>query len=157
MRSVDAPDLDAAARFLDALRRAVLPCLALALPPAGGIALYVRDQVEAALARGHVRAARARGLTRRRVLVRHALRSVLLPVVNLFGLALPGIVGGSVVVETLFAWPGMGRLAYQAVLARDEPLILGCACAGTAAVILGSLLADLAGAALHPRVREEVP
>jgi peptide/nickel transport system permease protein len=154
MRSIDAASLAALPRLLDALGHLALPCLSLALPGAAGVALYVRDQMRAVLGRGFVRAARARGLGDRQAEVRHALRAALLPVVALFGLALPAFLGGSVAIEVLFAWPGLGRLAYQAVLARDAPLILGCACLSSALVVLGGLLADLLAAALDPRARE---
>ena len=86
----------------------------------------------------------------------HGMGNALLPIANLFGLALPALIGGSVVIEVIFAWPGMGRLMYQAVLARDEPLILGCACAASLSVVGGSLIADLICAAADPRVREAV-
>jgi peptide/nickel transport system permease protein len=154
MRSIDAHELSPLARVTDIAWHLVLPCLALALPAAGGIALYVRDEVAAALARAFARASRARGLSERRVLWRHGLAHALLPLAQLFGLVLPGVVGGSVLVEVLFAWPGMGRLLHQAVLARDAPLVLGCTWAGTVAVILGSLVADLLSALVDPRVGE---
>jgi peptide/nickel transport system permease protein len=154
MHSLDAATLSALPRLLDTVRHLVLPCLALVLPTAAGIALYVRDQVRAALDLGFVSAARARGLGWRQAELRHALRAALLPVVALFGLAIPGILGGSVAIEVLFAWPGLGRLAYQAVLARDTPLILGCTCVASLLVVAGGLLADLLAAALDPRARE---
>ena len=154
MHSLDAATLSALPRLLDTARHLVLPCLALVLPTAAGIALYVRDQVRAALDLGFVSAARARGLGWRQAELRHALRAALLPVVALFGLAIPGILGGSVAIEVLFAWPGLGRLAYQAVLARDTPLILGCTCVASLLVVGGGLLADLLSAALDPRARE---
>ena len=154
MHAVDAASLAPLPRLLDTLRHMVLPVLALVLPAAAGITLYVRDRMRASLGRGFVSAARARGLGNRQAELRHALRHALLPVVALFGLALPGLFGGSVVIEVLFAWPGLGRLAYQAVLARDLPLILGCTCLASALVILGSLVADLLAAALDPRARE---
>jgi len=154
MHSLDAATLSALPRLLDTVRHLVLPCLALVLPTAAGIALYVRDQVRAALDLGFVSAARARGLGWRQAELRHALRAALLPVVALFGLAIPGILGGSVAIEVLFAWPGLGRLAYQAVLARDTPLILGCTCVASLLVVAGGLLADLLSAALDPRARE---
>jgi peptide/nickel transport system permease protein len=154
MHSLDASTLSALPRLLDTVRHLVLPCLALVLPTAAGIALYVRDQVRAALDLGFVSAARARGLGWRQAELRHALRAALLPVVALFGLAIPGILGGSVAIEVLFAWPGLGRLAYQAVLARDTPLILGCTCVASLLVVAGGLLADLLAAALDPRARE---
>jgi len=154
MQSLDAPALRALPRLLDTVRHLALPCLALVLPTAAGIALYVRDQVRAAFDLGFVSAARARGLAWRQAELRHALRAALLPVVALFGLALPGILGGSVAIEVLFAWPGLGRLAYQAVLARDVPLILGCTCVASLLVVAGGLLADVLAAALDPRARE---
>ncbi|HEV8701755.1 MAG TPA: ABC transporter permease [Candidatus Polarisedimenticolia bacterium] len=154
MHSIDSVDLPALSRLLDTLRHLALPCLALVLPAAGGIALYVRDQMRDALGRGFVSAARARGLGSRQADMRHALRAVLLPVAALLGVALPGLLGGSVAIEVLFAWPGLGRLAYQAVLARDVPLILGCTCLSSLLVAAGGLLADLAAAALDPRARE---
>jgi len=157
MHSVDAPALGAGPRLLDLLRHLVLPCLALALPSAAGTALYVRQEMKDLLGRPFVRIALARGAGRGGIVLRHVLKNALLPVVNLFGVALPGLVGGSVVIEVLFAWPGMGRLAYQAVLARDAPLVLGCVWVASLAVVAGSLVADLLSAALDPRVREGAP
>ena len=157
MRSIDAPALEAGPRLVDLARHLVLPCLSLALPSAAGIALYVRQELKDLLGRPFVRFALARGAGRGGIVLRHALKNALLPVVNLFGVALPGLVGGSVVIEVLFAWPGMGRLAYQAVLARDTPLVLGCVWVASVAVVAGSLLADLLSALLDPRVREAGP
>ncbi len=157
MRSLDAGDLGSGPRLLDALRHLFLPCLALGLPSAAGVALYVRQEMKEVLARPFVRIALARGARPGEIILRHALKNALLPVVNLLGVALPGLAGGSLVIEVLFAWPGMGRLAYQALLARDTPLILGCAWAASLAVVLGSLLADLLSAWLDPRVRETAP
>jgi peptide/nickel transport system permease protein len=157
MHSVDAPALAAGPRLFDLLRHLVLPCLALALPSAAGTALYVRQEMKDLLGRPFVRIALARGAGRGGIVLRHALKNALRPVVNLLGMALPGLVGGSVVIEVLFAWPGMGRLAYQAVLARDMPLVLGCVWLTSVAVVAGSLVADLLSAALDPRVREPAP
>ncbi len=157
MRSLEAGDLGSGPRLLDALRHLLLPCLALGLPSAAGVALYVRQEMKEVLARPFVRIALARGARPGEIILRHALKNALLPVVNLLGVALPGLAGGSLVIEVLFAWPGMGRLAYQALLARDTPLILGCAWVASLAVILGSLAADLLSAWLDPRVRETAP
>lgn len=156
MHAPGADDMTASWRFWDAARHLVLPWISLTLPAAAGIALLVRETVSDALKRPYVQTARARGLSWGRVVVRHALRNALLPVVGLLGLALPGLVGGSIVVEVLFAWPGMGQLAYQSVLARDEPLVLGCAVATALLVVIGGLAADLAGAALDPRLKVSV-
>lgn len=154
MHSIDAREYTLAERFLDTIRHLILPVLALALPAAAGVALYVRDEVRDVLDRVFIRAARARGLHEARLLWSHGLRPALLPVAQLIGLTLPGLISGSVVVETLFAWPGMGRMLHQAVLARDQPLILGCTVVGSLMVVLGSLVADLMSLALDPRLRE---
>jgi peptide/nickel transport system permease protein len=98
-------------------------------------------------------AARARGLPEWRLVWVHALRPALLPVVTLFGLSLPVLVSGSVVIETIFSWPGMGQVAFNAARARDVPLILGATLVGAAAVILGNLVSDALYAAVDPRAR----
>ena len=149
MRSIDGGGMG------DLLRHLILPCAALALPLAAGTSLYVRDEMRVALARPFVAAARARGAGEGRVAVAHALRSVLLPVAQLVGLSIQGVVAGSVVIEVLFAWPGMGRLAYDALLARDEPLVLACVLVGAVAVVVGGLLADVASALCDPRFAVE--
>ena len=150
--------LDAAgsgpARILDSVRHLILPCLALTLPTGAGIVLFLREEMRSALALPCVRAARARGVSEPRIVWRHALGNALVPLTTLFGLGLPALAGGSVVVEVLFAWPGMGRLLYQAVLARDLPLILGGTGVVSVMVVLGSLAADILAAAIDPRVRD---
>ena len=154
MQGLDAASLAPLHRALDAARHLTLPCIALALPAAGGISLLVRAVWAARHRRTLVRAGRARGRAPARADLAHGLRNALLPVVALLGLSLPSLVGGSAVIEVLFAWPGMGRLAYQAALAQDEPLVLGCVCVATIAVVIGSLAADLLAAALDRRVLE---
>jgi len=156
MHSVEAASMGAWSRLLDAAGHLILPCLSLTLPAAAGIALYVREEMRSILGRDLVRNALARGATRREILLKHSLTGALLPVVTLLGLALPGLVGGSAVLEVLFAWPGMGRLAYQAVLSRDAPLILGCAWVGSIAVVAGSLLADVLSVWADPRLRDRL-
>ena len=102
---------------------------------------------------GTVLSARARGLPERTVLWRHALRNGLLPVITQLGLSLPFLLGGAVVVEHVFAWPGMGRVAVEALFARDYPVVMGTTALASVLVVLGNLLADLAVAAADPRVR----
>jgi peptide/nickel transport system permease protein len=153
MHSLQAATLPPMARLADGLKHLMLPCVALMLPSAAGIALYVRDELLVVLGRPFVAAARARGASPLRLLAVHGFRNALLPVIQLLGLSLPGLVGGSVVIEFLFAWPGVGRLAYDGLLARDEPLVLGCTLIGSLAVVLGTLVADVASAAVVPRVR----
>jgi peptide/nickel transport system permease protein len=144
-------------RFLDRLRHLVLPALTLGLIGAAGTARFQRAALLEALSQGFVKTARAKGLTETRVLLAHALRNALLPTITLMGLALPFLLTGSVVVETVFAWPGMGKLAADAVLGRDYPVVTATTLAASALVVAGSLLADLLYAVADPRVRRERP
>jgi len=153
MHSVDAARLDGPARLIDLLHHLALPVLCLGLVGAAGTARYLRATLLDVRSSRFMLAARARGISERRLLLVHALRPALLPVVTLFGLALPVLVSGSVVVETIFSWPGMGQVAYNAARARDIPLILGATLIGTAVVILGNLIADLLYAVVDPRAR----
>ena len=139
-------------RVLDMAWHLTLPAAALGLVY---LALYLRlmraGMLEAWRS-DYVRTARAKGLTRRRIVWRHVARNALLPVVTMLGLQAAAMLGGSVVVESVFAIPGLGRLAYEAVRQRDVPLLLGIILAGTLLVILVNLLVDLAYARLDPRV-----
>ena len=149
--SVDAAFLPPAARLADALRHLVLPVATLALVGAAGTARFVRGAVVEALRQPFVRAARAKGLGEARVLLRHALRNALVPVVTLLGLQLPALFSGVVFVETIFGWPGMGRVTVQAVLARDYPVVMASTAVFAVLVVLGNLLADLCAAWADPR------
>ncbi len=139
-------------RLLDRLWHLALPALVLGLASAAALGRFVRAGMLRALDDDFVRAARARGAGGGRVLWLHALRSSLLPVVTLMGLALPVLVSGSLVVEVVFGWPGMGRLAYEAILARDVPVVLATTLLSTLLVVAGNLLADVAVALVDPRI-----
>ena len=153
MRSVDAASLGGAARTADLLRHLALPALCLGLIGAAGAARYLRATLLDIRSSPFILAARARGISERRILWIHTLRPALLPVVTLFGLALPLLASGSVVIETIFSWPGMGQVLFNAARARDVPLILGTTLVGTAAVIIGNLVSDVLYAVVDPRVR----
>lgn len=153
MYSVDADRLGGFARFADLLQHLVLPALCLGLVGAAAASRYLRASLLDVRASRFMLAARARGIPKSRLLLVHALRPALLPVVTLFGLALPVLVSGSVVIETIFSWPGMGQVAFNAARARDIPLILGATLIGAAAVVLGNLAADLLYAVVDPRAR----
>lgn len=140
-------------RLLDRARHLALPALALSAGPAAGVARFVRSSTVEEMGREYVTAARAWGLSERQVVGRHALRNGLLPVASLLGLYLPGLLGGALVVEVVFSWPGMGRLLYEGVLARDYPLVLAATFVFGVLVVVGNLAADLLYAALDPRVR----
>jgi peptide/nickel transport system permease protein len=153
MHSVDAARLSGLPRLADLLRHLVLPAVCLGLVGAAGTARYLRATLLDVRSSRFMLAARARGIPERRLLWVHALRPALLPVVTLLGLSLPILVSGSVVIETIFSWPGMGQVAYNAARARDIPLILGATLIGAAAVILGNLIADVLYAVVDPRTQ----
>lgn len=137
---------------IEHLRHALLPSLVLSVGGAASYARLLRSELVEALRSEYVRAARARGLPERRVL-RHALRNALAPVVAMIGLSLPGLVSGAIITETVFAWPGLGRLSVQAINALDAPTVLAVVLMGALAVQAGNLAADVALAWLDPRVR----
>jgi peptide/nickel transport system permease protein len=153
MHSVGASELGTLASLLDLLRHLALPAICLGLVGAAGTARYLRATLLDVHSSRFMLAARARGLPEWRLVWVHALRPALLPVITLFGLSLPVLVSGSVVVETIFSWPGMGQVAFNAARARDVPLILGATLVGAAAVIFGNLVSDMLYAAVDPRAR----
>jgi len=140
-------------QLVDRARHLVLPSIALGLASAAGVARYMRGSMLEVIRQDYVRTARAKGLSRARVILRHALRNALLPVISLLGLYLPLLFGGAVVIEYVFSWPGMGRLLYNGILARDYPLVMAATFLFGAIVVAGNLLADLLYAAVDPRVR----
>lgn len=152
MQSIDAAGLSGAALLLDRLRHLALPALVLGLASAASTARYLRGSMIDVLHEDYIRTARAKGLPEGRVFWKHALRNAAAPVVTIVGLSLPFLFGGAVVTETIFAWPGMGRLAVDAIYARDYPVVLAINFVVAAMVIAGNLLADAAYGALDPRV-----
>lgn len=140
------------ARAGDVLWHLTLPALTLALIVGSGVARYQRTEMRLVLARPFIRTARAKGVPEARVLVHHALRNALGPVITLCGLLLPSLVGGAVFVEAIFAWPGMGRTMVEAVTGRDYPLAIGAVIVSSVLVALGGLLADVAAAVADPRL-----
>jgi peptide/nickel transport system permease protein len=155
MHSVDADRLGAFAHLADLIHHLFLPAACLGAVGAAVTARYLRATLLEVGASRYILAARARGIGERRILWVHTLRPALLPVVTLIGLSLPVLVSGSVVIETVFSWPGMGRVLWWAAQARDVPLILGVTLVGATAVILGNMLADVLYAVVDPRARED--
>jgi peptide/nickel transport system permease protein len=147
-------ELHGTAALLDLLRHAVLPVTILAAVGAAGIARYARSSIADVLSQDFVRTARAKGASPRRVYFRHVLATVLPALIVLFALSLPGLVAGSIFVEAVFAWPGMGRLMVNAIVARDYPLVMGAAAVYATLVLFANLAGDLALAAVDPRRRE---
>lgn len=138
-------------RVLDLIRHAVLPVTILAAIGAAGVARYARTSVADVLRAEWVRTARAKGVPSRGIYMRHVLANILPAIVVLFALSLPGVVAGSIFVESVFAWPGMGRLMVNAISARDYPLVLGATLWYAALVIAANLAADLVLPLLDPR------
>jgi peptide/nickel transport system permease protein len=140
-------------KLMDRIWHLVLPSI---LGAAGGIAVlsrYVRSQMLEIIGQDYIRTARAKGLPSDTVYYRHALRNALLPFVTMFGLILPGLIGGSVIIESIFSWPGMGRMAYEAILARDYPVILTVNFLTAVLVLVGTLVSDLLYMVVDPRIK----
>ncbi|MFD9942936.1 ABC transporter permease [Nonomuraea sp. NPDC059023] len=137
---------------LDVARHMVLPVTVLAVSQSSWLVLYVRESVIGTLREDFVTGARARGLKERTVLIRHALRSALLPFLTLLGARIPELVTGAILVETVFSWPGVASTSVQAALAVDFPLLAVLTLLGTVAVLTGNLVADLAYRLADPRV-----
>jgi len=135
------------------LKHLVLPVATLSLGATASVTRYMRSSMLEVIRQDYVRTARAKGLSERVVLYRHALRNALLPIITILGLSLPGLVTGAVLTETVFAWPGMGRLAVQSVFNRDYPTILGLNMMVAVLVVVGNLLADMMYAVADPRIR----
>ncbi len=151
--SPDAAFMTGSARVLDRLHHLALPVLTLAMGSFMGTARYLRATLDEVLAQDYILAARARGVAEIRILMVHALRNALLPMITLLGLSMPFLLGGALVVEVVFGWPGMGRVTIEAIWARDYPVIMATTLIAGVAVVAGSTLADLLYRWADPRVR----
>ena len=139
--------------IMDRIWHLLLPSV---LGATGGIAVlsrYVRSQMLEVEGQDYIRTARAKGLPPEQVHYKHAFRNALLPFVTMFGLILPGLIGGSVIIESIFSWPGMGRMAYEAILARDYPIILTVNFVSAVLVLVGTFISDLLYLVVDPRIR----
>ncbi len=145
-------ELGGAARVWDVVEHLVLPAVTLALVQMALIVWLVRTQMVETLRLDFITAARARGLGERRIAYRHALRNALLPVVTVIGAEFGMILSGAVLVETVFAWPGLGRLMIDAIALRDYPVLLGLALMVSIGVVVANLFTDLAYSLLDPRI-----
>ena len=141
------------ASVLDVAHHLVLPVTALGLVYVALYSRLTRASMLGTLGSDYVRTARAKGLAEGRVLLVHALRNALLPVVTVAGLQLGQVLAGAILIETVFAWPGLGRLAFESILRRDYPLLLGTLLCSSAAVVAANFLTDLTYAWLDPRIR----
>lgn len=151
-RSLDYELLSTPGKLLDRLWHLALPVFVLGVASAAGTARFMRNKLLDVLSEEYVVGARARGLSERAVILRHALRNALIPIVTIYGLALPFLLGGAVLIEKVFAWPGMGLLAVEAIGARDYPVILATSMIAAILVVIGNLIADVTYALVDPRV-----
>jgi peptide/nickel transport system permease protein len=153
LTSLDYAQLSPWGKILDIARHLVLPILVGLVGSIAGTSRFLRSSMLEVLRQDYMTTARAKGLPEHIVIGRHALRNALLPVITILGLSVPGLIGGSVIIETLFALPGLGQLFYAAVMARDYPLIMGNLVLGAVLTLLGNMLADAGYALADPRIR----
>jgi peptide/nickel transport system permease protein len=156
LHSLNYESLDTWGKIKDSLSHLFLPVVIPSITGLAGITLFVKNGMLDVLHQDYITTARAKGLNERKVIYTHALRNALLPLITIVGLSIPGLIGGSVIAETIFAIPGMGKLFYDAVLMRDFPVVMGILTIGSALTLLGNLLADLMYAWADPRVRRGV-
>lgn len=135
-------------------RHLILPLIISTIGGLAGLSRYMRSNMLEVIRQDYLTTARAKGLPERAVIGKHALRNALIPVITILGLSVPGLIGGSVIIESIFAIPGLGQLFYAAVMSRDYPLVMGGLVIGAVLTLLGNLLADLGYAWVDPRVRD---
>lgn len=152
-KSLNYNSLSFLGQYLDVAKHLVIPIIVFTTGGIAGMSRYVRSKMLEVIRQDYITTARAKGLENRKVLFKHALRNALLPVITILGLSVPGLIGGSVIMESIFAIPGMGLLFYQSVLARDYPVIMGILVIGAFLTLLGNLLADIGYSVADPRIR----
>jgi peptide/nickel transport system permease protein len=156
-RSMTYEDLTTVGKVLDRMWHLALPVFVMGIAGAAGTARYMRNRLLEVLNEEYIVAARAQGFREKTVIVKHALRNALIPIITIYGMSLPFLLGGATVIETIFAWPGMGRLTVGAVGGRDYPLIMATTTIAAVLTIFGNLLADITYAAVDPRVSYDAP
>jgi len=153
IQSLDVSGMGFLALQWDRMRHIVLIVFIGAFGGLAGISRYMRSNMLEVVRQDYIRTARAKGLPENVVIYKHALRNAVMPVITILGLSLPGLIGGSVILESLFSIPGMGQLFWQAVTARDYPLVMGDLVFGAILTLAGNMLADISYAAIDPRVK----
>lgn len=153
LKSLDYDSLSFLGKVIDLGRHLLLPIFISTFGGLAGFSRYMRSNMLEVIRQDYILTARAKGLSEQSVIFRHALRNALLPVITILGLSVPGLIGGSVIFETIFAIPGMGKLFYDGVMMRDYPLIMGILVMGAILTLIGNLLADLCYALADPRIR----
>jgi len=152
-RSLNFDEMTAFGQFIDVARHLILPVFVSAFGGIAGISRYTRSNMLEVIRQDYITTARSKGLSEKIVVYKHALRNALLPVITILGLSVPGLIGGSVIFESIFAIPGMGKLMYDAVMSRDYTVIMGTLFISSVLTLLGNLLADVGYAVSDPRIR----
>lgn len=153
LKSLNYEYLPAFGMIMDRVKHLILPIFVSAFGGLAGLSRYTRANMLEVIRQDYIMTARSKGLKERVVIFKHALRNALLPVVTILGLSVPGLIGGSVIFETIFAIPGMGQLFYMSVMARDYPVIMGILVIGAVLTLLGNLIADISYALVDPRIK----
>ena len=154
LKSLNYEYLPLAAQIWDRVSHLILPIFISASGGLAGLSRYMRSNMLEVIRQDYITTAKSKGLTTRTVIFKHAMRNALLPVITILGLSIPGLIGGSVIFETIFAIPGMGQLFYASVMARDYPTIMGILVIGAVLTLVGNLVADLSYALADPRIRQ---
>ena len=155
MTGVEYDYLTTGGKITDRIMHLILPATALGIGSAAGVARYMRGSMLEVIHQDFIRTARAKGLSERTVVFKHALRNALIPIITLLGLYLPFLLSGAVLVETIFGWPGMGRAIVDAILQRDYPMVMATSFVIAAIVVAGNLVSDILYAVVDPRIRTE--
>jgi peptide/nickel transport system permease protein len=153
MRSFVTEDFTTTELVLDRIWHLMLPSIILAIHSIAGLSRYARSSMLEVIRQDYVRTAKAKGLPEETVYYKHALRNALLPIITIFGFLIPDLIGGAIIMETVFAWPGIGRLSYQAVLARDYPVVMTILTISAVLTLIGNFVADLLYGIADPRIR----
>jgi peptide/nickel transport system permease protein len=153
IQSVDTSGMTAFEKIIDVIRHLILPVGISAFAGVAGMSRYSRSSMLEVIRQDYIRTARAKGLSELQVIMRHAFKNALMPILTIIGLMVPALIGGSVIFETIFAIPGMGKLFFDSVFARDYPTIMGILVIGAFLTLLGNLLADISYALADPRIR----
>ena len=156
LHSLNYENLDTLGKIKDSVSHLIMPVIIPSITGLAGITLFVKNGMLDVLHQDYITTARAKGLNEHTVIYTHALRNALLPLITIIGLSIPGLIGGSVISETIFAIDGMGKLFFDSVTSRDFPVVMGILTIGSALTLLGNLIADVAYAWADPRVRRGV-
>ena len=153
IQSIDVSDMNTIQRFFDWVRHLILPVGVTAFGGLASLSRYSRSSMLEVIQQDYIKTAYAKGLREHDVVFRHALKNALLPIITILGLSLPGLIGGSVIFETIFSIPGTGRLFFSSVMARDYPTIMGILTIIAVLTLIGNLLADISYALVDPRIK----